>query len=180
MPPSSPDGAVEDRPRFLAFAAPYLENSGLSLRHAGTADAALIAAIYAATRAEELRQVGWSVEQKKAFTDWQSQQQELHYATHYPECERLVVARGQPIGRIYVDTTRLEVRLMDVTLLPEHRNQGVGSALMAAFLGYADGLRRPSSLHVEPFNPARRMYERLGYGVVETRGLYEYMVREAS
>jgi ribosomal protein S18 acetylase RimI-like enzyme len=178
--PSSADGAAEDRPRFLAFAAPCLENSGISLRPSGEADGALIAAIYATTREDELRQVEWSVEQKKAFTDWQSQQQELHYTTHYPHCERLVVAREQPIGRIYVDTTSGEVRLMDVTLLPEHRNQGVGSRLMEAFLAYADGLGRQSSLHVEPFNPAKRMYERLGFRVVETRGLYEYMVRDAS
>ena len=50
---------------------------------------------------------------------------------------------------------------------------------MEAFLAYADGLGRQSSLHVEPFNPAMRLYLRLGYRGVETRGVYEYMVREA-
>lgn len=81
------------------------------------------------------------------------------------------------IGRIYVDTTRVEVRLMEVTLLPAHRNRGIGSRLMAVFLDYADGLALPSTLHVEPFNPARRMYQRLGYAAVETRGIYELMER---
>jgi ribosomal protein S18 acetylase RimI-like enzyme len=50
--------------------------------------------------------------------------------------------------------------------------------LMEALLAYADNLGRPVSLHVEPFNPARRMYERLGFRVIETRGLYEFMARE--
>jgi ribosomal protein S18 acetylase RimI-like enzyme len=154
--------------------------SGLVLRQALASDAALIAALYACTREEELRQVPWSDAQKKAFTDWQSEQQEKHYALHYPRAERLVVERGAPIGRIYVDTTRVEVRLMDVTLLPPHRNLGLGSRLMDVLLEYADALGQQSSLHVEPFNPAKRMYERLGFRVVETRGLYEFMVREAS
>lgn len=180
MPPSSPDGSPAT-PGFLAFSTPRISASGLALRHALAGDAALIAAIYACTREEELRQVGWSGEQKKAFTDWQSGQQEKHYALHYPAAERLVIERGgEPVGRIYVDTTRLEVRLMDVTLLPPHRNQGLGSRLMDALLEYADALGRQVSLHVEPFNPAKRMYVRLGFGAVETRGLYEFMVREPS
>ena len=86
--------------------------------------------------------------------------------------------RGEAIGRIYVDTMSREVRLMEVTLVPEHRNLGVGSLLMEAVLAYADSLGRRVCLHVEPFNPARRMYERLGFRVIETRGLYELMARE--
>jgi len=33
----------------------------------------------------------------------------------------------------------------------------------------------PAGLHVEPFNPARRLYERQGFRTVETRGIYLYM-----
>ena len=175
MLPSSPDG--EARPRFLAFAQPYLEKSGIDLRPAGEGDRALVATLYATTRAEELRQVDWSDAQKRVFTDWQSQQQEAHYGLHYPAAERLLVEKGEPIGRIYVDTTSAEVRLMEVTLLPAWRNQGIGTRLTRLLLEYADRLRLPASLHVEPFNPAKRMYQRMGFGVVEVRGVYEYMLR---
>jgi ribosomal protein S18 acetylase RimI-like enzyme len=150
----------------------------LRLRPAGGADLPLLAAIYATTREEELRQVAWSEAQKRTFTDWQSQQQERHYALHYPDAERLVIEREAPIGRIYVHTSA-EVRLMELTLLPDLRNQGIGSSLMNSFLAYVDELGRPASLHVEPFNPARRMYERLGFAVVESRGVYEFMLRPA-
>lgn len=152
----------------------------MTLRAATEADAAFVAALYASTRDEELSVVPWTAQQKKAFTDWQSQQQEKHYALHYPQAERLVIERGEPIGRIYVDTTRLEVRLMDVTLLAPYRRQGLGSRLMEVLLAYADALGREASLHVEPFNPAKSLYERLGFRVAETRGLYEFMVREVS
>lgn len=147
------------------------------LRQATEAAREFIAAVYATTREEELRQVAWSDAQKRAFTDWQSQQQEAHYALHYPAAERLLIERGESIGRIYVDTTSAEVRLMEVTLLPAWRNQGIGTQLTSLLLEYADGLQRPASLHVEPFNPAKRMYERFGFVVRETRGLYEFMVR---
>ena len=178
MPPS-PDGWPA-APGFLAFALPRIRGTGLELRLASPDDLPLIAAIYATTREEELRQVTWGADQKKAFTDWQSQQQEAHYATHYPAAERLVVLQGgEAMGRLYVDTTPQDVRLMEMTLLPAHRNHGVGSRLMEALLAYAAGLQRQVSLHVEPFNPAKRMYERLGFQVVETRGIYEFMVRPA-
>lgn len=164
-------------PGFLAFAGPRVASSGLALREALPADAAFIAAVYASVREEELRPVPWTDEQKRAFTDWQSAQQEAHYALHYPQAERLVVLAGEAIGRIYVDTTASEVRLMEVTLLPAWRNRGLGSALMASLLDYADALRREATLHVEPFNPARRMYLRLGFEVRETRGIYEFLAR---
>lgn len=162
---------------FLAFAAPRLLAQGLALRPALEADAAFIAAVYASVREEELKPVAWSDAEKKAFTDWQSAQQEAHYALHYPRAERLVVLAGEPIGRLYVDTTAKEVRLMEVTLLPAHRNRGLGSALMAALVDYADALGVEATLHVEPFNPAKRMYLRLGFEVRETRGLYEFLAR---
>ncbi len=156
---------------------PRLSGAGLAVRPIEDSDRGLVAEIYATTRAEELAGVPWDAEQKRAFTDAQSRQQEAHYGLHYPGAERLlVVAIGEPIGRIYVDTAS-EVRLMEVTLLPPWRNRGVGTHLTRIVVEYADTLRRPASLHVEPFNPAKRMYERLGFVVSETRGLYEFMVR---
>jgi ribosomal protein S18 acetylase RimI-like enzyme len=178
---------AEAAPGFLAFAAAKLKSSGISLRVARTEDLPLLGEIYASTRTEELQQVPWSTEQKKAFTDWQSGQQEQHYGLHYPNAERLVIERehgaGDPgaaplaIGRVYVETTGVEVRLMDITLLPGYRNQGVGTRVMNELLRYADILQRQASLHVESFNPAKRMYERMNFAVSETHGLYEFMVR---
>jgi GNAT superfamily N-acetyltransferase len=163
---------------FAAFAASALGKAGIELRTATPADAALIALIYATTREEELRAVPWTPAQKQAFTDEQSRMQEKHYALHYPNAERLIVrALGEDVGRLYVDTTRAEVRLMEVTLMTAHRNHGIGGRIMEQVLQYADALGLPTSLHVEPFNPARRMYVRMGFEPREARGFYELMVR---
>ncbi|MEQ1515287.1 MAG: GNAT family N-acetyltransferase [Usitatibacteraceae bacterium] len=169
---------------FLAFAATELAVANIRLRVALPEDRTLLAAIYATTRADELAPLLWNEEQKKAFTDWQSGLQEEHYALHYPKAEFLIIERwGQtdsfrtPVGRIYLERTTSEVRLMEITLLPEFRNLGAGTRVMDALLRYADAVERRVTLHVEPFNPARRMYARMGFATEEVRGLYEFMAR---
>lgn len=188
---SGPETSLLARPRrsFHEYSFVILASVGLELRAAAPVDKAAIACLYASTREQELQQVPWNGEQKRAFTDWQSEQQERHYDEHYPGFERLLIhdrrqdregdAQALPIGRLYINTTS-EVRLMEITLLPPHRNQGIGSVIMDQILRYAESLALPISLHVEPFNPARRMYERLGFTTVETRGLYEFMIRQPS
>jgi GNAT superfamily N-acetyltransferase len=66
---------------------------------------------------------------------------------------------------------------MDVTLLPERRGQGLGTALMQRLLDWSDELQLPVTLHVEPFNPAQRLYQRLGFQTLEVRGVYHFMQR---
>jgi GNAT superfamily N-acetyltransferase len=168
-------------PRFLAFSAARLAQAGLVLRPALPLDLELLAAIYATTRTDEMNLVAWSPEQKKAFTDSQSRLQESHYATHYPEAERLLVEReGSVIGRIYVDCSGSDARLMEITILPELRRHGTGTLIIGEFIRWTDSMRHDASLHVEPFNPAKRIYERMGFAVRETVGIYEFMVRPAA
>ena len=68
---------------------------------------------------------------------------------------------------------------MEITLLPIHRRQGIGTRVIGEVLRHADALALPISLHVEPLNPAKRIYERMKFEVRETQGLYELMVRPA-
>ena len=63
--------------------------------------------------------------------------------------------------------------------MPALRGGGIGTALMHALLAHADTLGLPVTLHVEPFNPALRLYTRLGFVAVEERGLYLFMRRPA-
>ena len=52
---------------------------------------------------------------------------------------------------------------MDIALLPEYRGRGIGTALLEELLVEADATGRRVTIHVERFNPARRLYERLGF-----------------
>jgi GNAT superfamily N-acetyltransferase len=154
--------------------------AGVTLRDETDGDIDFVAALYASTREEELRPVAWPDAQKRSFLRQQFDLQRAHYRQHYAGAQWLIVLRDNaPIGRLYLKTASTELRLMDVALTREQRGQGIGTALMQNVLRYADDLGLPVSLHVEPFNPALRLYQRLGFATLEMRGIYCFMQRLA-
>src|SRR2546423_9430875 len=102
--------------------------------------------------------------QKKVFLDHQFAAQFEHYGIHYPTCERNIVERdGEPIGRFWIDEWRDQIRIVDIALMPEYRGSGIGSRLLHQVLGPGDSACKPVTIHVEGFNPALRLYQRLGF-----------------
>ena len=79
---------------------------------------------------------------------------------------------SQILIRIYVDRTEDEIRVIDISLLPEFRNQGIGSALLQGVLGEAAESNRAVHLSVVEGNPARRLYQRLGFVQIGESGFY--------
>lgn len=141
-------------------------------------DLAFLCALYASTRAEELAPVPWPDDVKTAFLRSQFEAQHVHYHQHYAGANfDVIMLNKTPIGRLYVHRTPNEFRLMDIALLPEYRNQGIGSALIEAVLAEADAAGIFVGLHVERFNPAYRLYTRMGFVEVEDREVYVYMTR---
>jgi len=56
----------------------------------------------------------------------------------------------------------------------------IGSRLLRGLLDEAATARKPLRIHVEKFNPALRLYRRLGFYPIEDKGVYWYMVRSPS
>jgi ribosomal protein S18 acetylase RimI-like enzyme len=132
--------------------------------------------VYAQTRAEELAVVDWTESQKEAFLRAQFNAQHQAYQATYRGGDFLVILRnGRPIGRLYVARWEREIRIVDIALLPEHRNAGIGSAILKDIL--AEGARsgKRVSIHVEMFNPALALYERLGFRKRREVGVYHFM-----
>lgn len=150
---------------------------GLALRpERHEADASFVDALYASTRLDELAQTGWSEEEILAFLTEQSKLQKKHYLEHYPDASYLLfLADQQPVGRLYLHQTDEELRVMDIALLPQWRGQGYGTRIMQALLGFSRRRGWAVTLHVEFFNPATRLYERLGFREVETHGIHRFM-----
>ncbi|MBK9711275.1 MAG: GNAT family N-acetyltransferase [Kouleothrix sp.] len=132
--------------------------------------------VYASTRLEELAPLGWSAEQQQAFLDQQFDAQHRHYQTYYGDAEFLLILRdAQPIGRLYVARWPEQIALIDIALLPEYRGAGIGSRLLRALIDEAAAAGKPLRIHVEKFNPALRLYQRLGFYPIEDKGIYWYM-----
>jgi ribosomal protein S18 acetylase RimI-like enzyme len=153
---------------------------GVTLRPIGADDRDFLLGLYATSRADELAPVPWSDDEKAAFVEQQFEAQARSYHDAYPDGDFLVVlVDGEPAGRLYLGRRPGELRVVDVLLLPAHRGRGLGTALLEAVIRVADRDGVGVTLHVEPWNPAKRLYERLGFESVEVTGIYELMRRSA-
>jgi GNAT superfamily N-acetyltransferase len=122
--------------------------------------------------------VDWGPEQTQAFLRQQFSAQHQWYTTQYDNASfHVVVVDGQPAGRLYVARWPEEIRIIDIALLPAYRGQGVGSALLAELIAEAATAGKPLTIHVERFNPALRLYLRLGFTVTEDKGVYLLLAR---
>jgi len=127
--------------------------------------------VYASTRADEMKLVSWTDEQKEAFVRHQFTAQRAHYYGSYVDARfLLILEEGQPIGRLYLHQMPGDLRIVDIALLPEHRGRGIGAMLLRELIDDAGSRGDAVSIHVEIFNPALRLYERLGFELVETHG----------
>jgi len=152
------------------------EIDGLHLRAVVQADEPFLFELYASTREEELAVVDWPESAKTQFLRMQFEAQSRHYRQHYPGATLDVIEiRGEPVGRLYVHRGRKDIRIMDIALLPAHRGRGLGTALLRTLMAEAEQSGRSLSIHVEIFNPARRLYQRLGFVEVDDVGVYKLM-----
>lgn len=127
----------------------------VSLRPATDADREFLLAVFASARILP-----------EGFAEMQYAAQERHYRAAFSGVTySVVLVDGEPAGRLCV-ARGAESRLLDIALLPAYRGRGVGGELIAALLDEG----RPVRLHVARGNPARGLYERLGFVVTGEHG----------
>lgn len=151
----------------------FIAPDGLVARPRTPADTEFLAALYASTRATELAAVPWPGHAKLAFVRSQFDAQSLHYDLHYADAEFLVLeCDGHPVGRLILSWGDRDLHVVDISLVPAYCGIGLGTALLRAVLAQATG---SVSIHVERFNPALRLYQRLGFVHEEDTGVYYRM-----
>lgn len=140
----------------------------IGLRAATPADRPFLLAVYASTREDELAAVPWPQPQKVAFVAQQFEAQSAHYGREYADASVDVVeVDGADAGRLIVHRSAVEILIVDIALLPPYRGRGIGTRLLRPLLEDADERGLPVAIHVERFNPAMRLYERLGFALAE-------------
>lgn len=150
---------------------------GIAYRPMTDEDLPFIAGLYASTRAEEVAATGWPPEVQAAFLEQQHRAQHSQYRSVFTTGEWLIVERGpDAIGRLYLFEGAELLELIDISLVPEARGAGVGGAIVADVVADAAARGKGVCLYVEKFNPARRLYARMGFTMVEDLGVYDRLV----
>ena len=149
----------------------------VELRPVSESDNEFLLAIYGSTRADELAQVEWPEGQREIFLRWQFDLQRSEYNTRFPDADyRVIVIDGQPAGRIWIGADDEQIRLLDIALLPEFQNRGVGTALLERLKSEAQNAGKALRHMVFVLNNnADRFYERLGFKKIEDFGAYKHM-----
>ena len=151
----------------------------IALRPAEEGDRDFLLRVYAGTREPELEAAGMPLEQRAPFVEHQFEAQSRHYETYEDTSFEIVLVDGQPAGRLIVARWPEELRVVDVALLPEHRGRGIGGQLLRELIEEAEERRVKVSIHVERFNPAQRLYARLGFRPVAEQSVYVLLERPA-
>jgi len=151
-------------------------DESLRLRPITREDDSFLARVYASSRAEALAVTGWGEQVKADFCRRQFDAQSAYYAANYPEAAFQIIERdGWPIGRLYVARWEKEIRIVDITLLPEFRGSGIGTKLLRELQDEARAAGKTLTIHVERFNRALGLYQRLGFEQIEDKGVYLLM-----
>jgi ribosomal protein S18 acetylase RimI-like enzyme len=127
--------------------------------------------VYASTRAQEMALVSWDDEQRKAFLKMQFDAQHSHYRERFPEASYSLILRDDlRLGRLYVLREKCEIRILDITLLPQYRNCGIGTSLLRELLIEAAQSEKRVLIYIETFSPSLNLFERLGFKSITEEG----------
>lgn len=152
----------------------------VTLRASTGDDREFLVGLYGSTRTD-LMLLPLDGDQRDALVRMQFHAQDLHYRQANPDASFDVVeVEGRPIGRLYVDGRADDIRIIDISLVPQHRNAGIGSALVRAVQHEAAASDRTVSLHVATDNRAAGLYERLGFRPAADLGVYRLLEWRAS
>src|SRR5215211_2564657 len=133
------------------------------MRPAGPEDRQFIYEVYVSTRAEEVAAWGWPEEQQALFLKMQFNLRESAYRSAYSNLDdNLILLEGSPVGRFMWNRGESVITMIDLGLLHEYRNRGIGTHVIRVLFAEADSKGLPVRLHVLRSNTgAGRLYERL-------------------
>jgi ribosomal protein S18 acetylase RimI-like enzyme len=146
-----------------------------TLRTSTSADAEFELLLYASTRSD-LLPLGPEV--FEGLVGMQFRAQTMSINIEHPQADhQILTIADDPVGRLIVDASGDCVHIIDISLLPDHRSNGIGTTILTQVIADAGRSGRPTRLHVERSSPAARLFERLGFSIEGDTGLYRSMVR---
>ena len=153
----------------------------ITYRPVAEGDLPFLKRVYRSTREDELQLTGWDEAFKETFIDQQFTAQHQYYREAYHDASfQVILLDGKEAGRLYVWESDRQIRIVDIALLPEFRNQGIGSTILRELIAKSETSGKTLCIHVEIYNPALNLYKKLGFIQKDQTGVYFYMERPPS
>jgi ribosomal protein S18 acetylase RimI-like enzyme len=137
----------------------------LTWRRGAAVDEPLLFALFAASKAPEFAPLGLSAQQLQPLLDMQFRARQQAYAQTYPAAVDMILCleNGTPVGRHLVERQTNCYRCVDLAILPDHQNHGIGTWAVRQIQQLSALESVSFRLCVARTNPALRLYERLGF-----------------
>jgi len=139
----------------------------ISLRGIKKADKFYLNYLFTVTRVEDFSLLWHDIENEYGYSDMTFTAQESFYKKRYPDAKDFIVMSGDLfVGRIIIEETERYFRLIEIMLLPEFRNNGIGGSLLSGLLRDAQCKEKTILLNVYKENKAFRLYKRFGFVII--------------
>lgn len=118
------------------------------------------------------RRDGFQTYAEQAFGPWDDVKQRASAERDFGECPIEIVERdGVAIGYQIVERHPDHWFLDEIAVIPSVRDRGLGTGLVRAIMDAAHAAGVPVRLNCLHVNPARHLYDRLGFRVIVTEDI---------
>ena len=148
----------------------------VTLRPVSQDDEGFLFQLSSQSRIDEMSAREWDPKQQAFFLRMQFNAQQRFYQVEYADADyRIILLDQQPVGWIVIARREDAMLLVDLALLPEQRNAGIGTWLLREMMAEATQTGKPIHLQVTKFNAAIRLYERLEFAKIGETGSHFLM-----
>ncbi|AXA89811.1 GNAT family N-acetyltransferase [Massilia sp. YMA4] len=145
----------------------------IEMRPVEHADQRFLEQLYASTRSTDQRMDGCDARTEALLVALQFRARQAQLRAVYPYGDIAVIfERDRPIGSLYVNYGADEIRILDISLLPEYRNRGIGQGLLRSLQAQGVRMRVPVRLDLLLSSPAYRLFQRCGFVLRGANGLH--------
>jgi len=143
----------------------------IDFRHAADGDVDFLYALHVATMKEYVDQT-WG---------WDDAFQESVFRKNYIPAEiQIITLAGKDVGMISLEERAEDVFLRVIEIHPKYQQQGLGTTIIRQIIADATHHKKRVSLRVLKVNPAKRLYDRFGFLVIEETPTHYIMMTSLS
>jgi len=136
-----------------------------TLRIARNEDTPFLSALFFERNAPRFASLGWDDLQLRSILQMQYRARAKGYAEQFADLKDFVIldSKQQPIGELLLHEAAGEIRIVDVCISSSKQGRGVATRLLRELQQEAIVKEATITLRVDHENPARRLYQRLGF-----------------